>query len=170
MKIKAGGDGIQAVAFAGYKMLVGDTFHASVQADLGYDTLKSEFLTTDVASAFSYTLKTDISYGASVRAGMVYDTANTYLIGGLRIAKWKVIDQYNTSAIVQADATTVSKSLVTPELGFGVEFNVSDSVSARKEYKYLMGKKQELKTESAASDIDYSIKVREQSVQVSLVF
>jgi len=174
--ITTGGTSGQIFGFVGYQLGLSDTMKASIQADIGYDSLDTTVYEVITSSTNTSTLniKSGFDYGVSGRLGMVNGDYAPYLIAGVRVGQWSAaVDNTvaNTTHFIRGEAAgkTVKKTVIAPELGLGVQFTLSDSIDGRMEYKYALGGSFSEK-DTASAPNTYKLTPRQQSVQLSFVF
>lgn len=177
--ITTGGTSGQIFGFVGYQLGLSDTMKASIQADIGYDSLNATVYEVVISSTNTSTLKikSGFDYGVSGRLGMVHGDYAPYLIAGVRVGQWSAtVDNTiaNGTHFIRgtADGTTVKKTVVAPELGLGVQFTLSDNIDGRMEYKYAFGGSfsgVDTTTANTARST-YKLSPRQQSVQLSFIF
>lgn len=114
-----GGDGIEGGIFAGYNFQM-QNFVLGAEAQLSLSDASSTF---DIGSG-PYEVKARESYGLSARAGaLLSDSALLYVHGGWVKTKFK--DDFDSNRL---DGWKV---------GLGLEYLVTENVSARAEYSYI---------------------------------
>jgi opacity protein-like surface antigen len=150
-----GGTSFQGFGFVGYEAELSECYKASIQSDLGYDSLNK---TVSSTTSQTMKIKSGFNYGLSARAGMVHGDFSPYLLAGLRIGQW--------SESISSPLVSAKKTLVAPELGAGIQFVLSDKVDGRMEYKYFFGGNINVVNGTNT----YTLKARQQSAQFSLVF
>lgn len=176
--ITTGGTSGQIFGFVGYQLGLSDTMKASIQADIGYDSLNTTVyeVITAAASANTSTLniKSGFDYGVSGRLGMVHGDYAPYLIAGVRVGQWSATVNNTVDNAVhfirgEAEGQTIKKTVIAPELGLGVQFTLSDNIDGRMEYKYALGGSFS-GTDEATVPNTYKLTPRQQSVQLSFIF
>ena len=176
--LATGGEALQGFGFVGVSGSLSDMISGSVQADLGFDGLSKDVRTAAVTTdgAVNLNLQSGLYYGASARLSVIRGDFAPYLLAGIRAGQWSATYTNTAPNIVESMPVglvhTKSKTMVSPELGVGINFTYSDAMDGRMEYKYMFGStaSTSIAHPTDGTAMNNSLSARQQSVQFSLVF
>lgn len=173
----SGGEALKGFGFVGISGSLSELLRGSIQLDAGFDGLNKDVgLVTVSDGELTTNLQSGFYYGASARLSVIRGDFAPYALAGVRAGQWSLNVQ-NTSAqaisfIPAGTDTTVSGTLVAPELGVGLNVTYTDEWDGRMEYKYMFGStKSNFSTNTTTGDqTEISLSPRQQSLEFSLVF
>lgn len=174
----AGGQAFQGFGYVGVTGSISDMLRGSIQADIGFDGLNKTILSESNSSGSeTLGLQSGFYYGASARLAVVRGDYAPYLLAGVRAGQWTTNVVNSSSEAINGYPAgynvSTSKTMVSPELGIGINVTYTDELDGRMEYKYMFGSTGTSVVENASNSElvnTNSVSVRQQSVQFSLLF
>lgn len=158
--IKSGETSYQAFLLAGYNIPLSRSQCVTIQADIGTNALDtSAFKIASSTDSGESRLRTGHNIGISKRIGWIQRDFMPYLLTGLRVSYFSGIQ--NSSILYK------TSSLISPELGFGVNLAFRNT-TGRIEYNYMFGRSIDVLTnDSNLVAVTYTPRL--QSIQLSLL-
>jgi len=125
-----GGEGFVGGGFAGFNYQVGPSFVVGVQAEIGVADLQTD-ISTPILGGISLEAAPDFNVALSGRFGWLADPETLlYIIGGYSYA------EYETEINFGAGSVKFDEEYDGFHVGAGIEARITDSLTARVEYRY----------------------------------